>query len=340
LDERPGFHPLRLARLVDEAIERCSLDLKGAVVLTEAATASYVVTPVIAARAGAARVYAMTRTTRFGSFDQVAAETLELSQLLGLDGRIELVGERRRSIVEQADIVTNSGHVRPIDAEMIEWMKPTAVIPLMYEAWEFRPDDLDLAACRRKGILTAGTNERHPAIDVFSFLGVMAIRLLNDAGVAVYKSSVLLVCDNGFGPFIRRGLEQAGASVDSVADIAEAKTTAAHDAILVAATPRPGPVLSAQDLTQIAAAWPGAVVAQYFGDLDRTLLSSLNVGVWPLREPPRGHMGILPAEIGPEPTVRLQSGGLKVGEVLWRYRDKLPAHAREFVDEFVVGADL
>ena len=67
-------------------------------------------------------------------------------------------------MVAQADIITNSGHVRPIDAEMIGWMKPTAVIPLMYEAWEFRDADLDLAACQRRGIVVAGTNERHPAI--------------------------------------------------------------------------------------------------------------------------------------------------------------------------------
>ena len=272
--------------------------------------------------------------------DQVASETMELARLLGVDGRIELVGERRRSIVEQADIVTNSGHVRPIDAEMVGWMKSTAVMPLMYESWEFRPGDLDADACRRKGVLIAGTNERHPAIDVFSFLGVMAVRLLNDAGVSVYKSSILLVCDNPFKSYIQRGLEQAGAEVETVATIAEANTTVARDGILVAATPRSGSVLSDTDARRIAAAWPGAVVAQYFGDLDRSVLSSLDIAVWPPHEPRPGHMGILPAEIGPEPTVRLQSGGLKVGEVLWRYRENPPAGAREFLDKFVEKGGL
>ena len=277
----------------------------------------------------------MTRATRYGSFDQVAAETLELARVLGVEDRIELVTERRRSVVEQADIVTNSGHLRPIHAEMIGWMKSTAVIPLMYEAWEFRPEDLDARACLRKGILMAGTNERHAAVDVFSFLGVMAVRLLNDAGVSVYASSVLLVCDNGFSPFIQRGLEQAGAAVEVVANLSEARTSTAHDAILVAATPRSGSVLSEGDVMRIASAWPGTVVAQYFGDLDRAALSSLGIAVWPPSEPARGHMGILPAAIGPEPTVRLQSGGLKAGEVLWRYRQSPPASAREYLDEFL-----
>jgi hypothetical protein len=260
---------------------------------------------------------------------------MELARLLGVEQHIELLTDRRRSVVEQADIVTNSGHVRPIDAEMVSWMKPTAVMPLMYESWEFRPGDLDAAACRRKGILMAGTNERHPAIDVFSFLGVMAVRLINDAGIAVYKSSVLLVCDNPFSSYIQRGLEKAGAAVEAVAGVAEARSGTRHDAILVAATPRAGSVLSEADARRIAATWPGAVVAQYFGDLDRSLLSSLEIAMWPRREPRPGHMGILPAEIGPEPTVRLQSGGLKVGEVLWRFRDNPPAAAREFLDEFI-----
>ena len=338
LDDRPGLHPMRLARLVDEAVDRLHLDLREAVVLTEAATGSYAVTPVIAARAGAARVYAMTRDTRFGSVDQVTAETLELARLLGVDTRIEIVGQKRRSIVEAADIVTNSGHVRPIDEAMIAWMKPTAVIPLMYEAWELRPDDLDLAACGRKGILVAGTNERHAAVDVFSFLGVMAVRLLHDAGVAVYQSSVLVACDNGFGSFIQRGLEGAGAAVELVANIADAKAATAHDAILVAKTPRPHPVVSEAEARRIAAEWPGVMVAQYFGDLDRPTLSALGIPIWPRHEPRAGHMGILPAEVGPEPTVRLQSGGLKAGEVLWRYRENPPLAAREYIDEFVSRA--
>ena len=50
---------------------------------------------------------------------------------------------RRRPWSPEADVVTNSGHVRPIDAETVAWMKPTAVVPLMYEAWEL--------AARRRG---------------------------------------------------------------------------------------------------------------------------------------------------------------------------------------------
>ena len=293
-------------------------------------------TPVLAARAGAARVHAITRSTRFGSVDQVRAETLELARLLGVEDRIQVVDEKRRAIVEVADIVTNSGHVRPIDAETIEWMKPNAVIPLMYETWELRPADLDIAACHRKGILIAGTNERHPAVDVFSFLGVLAVRLLHDAGVAVFKSTVLVVCRQRFRALHRAWPDTRRRCGGFVSDIAAGRPNTAYDVVLVAMTPRPGPVLSEAELRRIAMTWPGAVVAQYFGDLDRSLMSSLDLPVWPLQQPQPGHMGILPAEVGPEPTLRLQSGGLKVGEVLWRYRDNPPAEARAYIDQFIV----
>jgi hypothetical protein len=57
---------------------------------------------------------------------------------------------------------------------------------------------------------------------------------------------------------------------------------------------------------------------QYWGDADREALAAAGVPVWPPRPPRAGNMGVLPSAVGPEPIVRLQSGGLKVGEVLAR----------------------
>ena len=113
----------------------------------------------------------------------------------------------------------------------------------MYEAWELRTDDVDLATCRQRGILVGGTNERHPAVDVFSFLGIAAAKLLIDAGVAVYTSSILLLCDNPFGPFIEHGLVSTGANVDMLKSLSAATGGRIYDAILVALKPRPEPVL-------------------------------------------------------------------------------------------------
>lgn len=329
---KPGVHPHRLAALMHTAIERCQLNLYEKIVLTEAATGAYVVTPVLAAMAGASHVYALTCPSPYGTVEEVKTQTFELADLVRVRDRIELITQKSQEIVSQADIVTNSGHVRPINASMIAWMKPTAVIPLMYEAWEFRADDVDLASCRRRGIRVGGTNERHPAVDVFSFLGVMAIKLLLDAGISVYASRILLLCDNSFGPFIERSLVNVGANVETFQDLAMAPPEKAYDAIIVAIRPQINSILSGPAAQMIAQHWPGAVVAQFWGDLDRSAFSAAGVPFWPLAAPLPGHMGILPSGIGPEPIVRLQSGGLKVAEVLSRSLAQSAQYDLDFIE--------
>src|SRR2546426_12830605 len=111
----PGLNPKRLIRLMKTAIESCQIDLSSFVVLTEAASGAYVVTPVLAAMAGARRVFALTRTTtHYGTAEQIRAQTLDLARLAGVEAQIEIVTEKTPEIFAVADIVTNSGHVRPI----------------------------------------------------------------------------------------------------------------------------------------------------------------------------------------------------------------------------------
>lgn len=320
VDMRPGLNAHRLISLIRESIQRCELNLQEMTVVTEAATGAYAVTPVMAAIAGARRVFALGRDTRFGTIDQIRQGQQELARLAGVGDRIEFTTKKSREIFAQANIVTNSGHVRPIDAEVVNWMRRDAVIPLMYEAWELRPGDIDLAACRRRGIALAGTNESHPAINVFSFLGAMAIKLLHDSGVAACGSRVLLLCDNPFAPYMVRTLQAAGSFLDVAHDVHTLSAHTLYDALLVAMRPRVQSVIGGADTLLpaevVAKLWPGAVVAQFWGDLNRDALASAGVPYWPRESPAIGHMGILPSAIGPEPIVRLQAGGLKVGEVM------------------------
>jgi hypothetical protein len=313
---RPGMNDRRLVRLICEAVDRCRLELRDRVVFTEAATGAYVVTPVLAALAGAHRVYGMTRSTSYGTVEEVTEWTQRLARRVGVETRIQIVTEKRPEWIVEADVVTNSGHARPLDRETVGWMKSGSVIPLMYEAWELRSGEVDLEACRQRGVRVAGTNERHPDVDVFSYLGQMAVKLLLDAGVAVYRSNVLVVCDNPFAPFIRNGLAAAGARVEMVESFPQATSGEETDAILIALKPSNHLALGAVEAASIASRWPGAVVAQFWGDIDRSALADLGVPYWPLTAPGAGHMGILPSAVGPEPIVRLQAGGLKVAEVL------------------------
>jgi len=297
------------------AIDRCSLDLSGLTVLTEAASGAYVVTPVLAAMAGA-EVYALAAGTAYASSEEIQHLTVELARVGAVQGRVHLMCSKDHRIVAEADIVTNSGQVRPIDAEMIAQMKPSAAVPLMYERWEYRHTDLDLQACRARGITVAGTNERHPDVDVFSFLGQMAVMQLHDAGIAVRGSHVLVLCDNDFAPFITRDLENSKAAITQAHQLSADVIPAHCDAVIVAMQPRREPVFTATDAKLLSERAPGAALIQYWGDVDRAAASAAGLPVWPPRAPRAGHMGVLPSAVGPEPIVRLQSGGLKVGQIL------------------------
>jgi hypothetical protein len=200
------------------------------------------VTPVLAAVAGAQKVLALARPSRHGSVEEIAALTMGLARSAGVHERIRIVTEKNAADGARADIVTNSGHVRPIDAEMVGWMKISAVIQLMYEAWEFRAEDVDLEACNRHGIRVAGT--------------------------------VMRCSDNPFEPYIRRGLLQAGALVHTTDGLANAAPANACDVVLVALRPQAQPVVGAKEAALISERWPGAVVAQYWVDIDRPALTA------------------------------------------------------------------
>jgi len=330
----PGLHPDRLLRLVRRAIAECDLDLGGATVLTEAATGAYVVTPVAAALAGAGHVFALSRATRYGSVADVTELTHDLATRAGVADRIEIVTEKTERVVGSADIITNSGHLRPLDAETIGWMRSDAVVPLMFEAWELDAGriDVDVDALRARGILTAGTNERNPAVDVFSYLGPMAVKQLNDAGVAVRHSRILVLCDNPFAGFLHTGLRSAGARVEE-ASMPPDTYAPDLDAVVVALRPTGSTVFGAADARRLADAAPGAVVTQFWGDVARDEVAAAGVPCWPVSAPGAGHMGVLPSALGPEPIVRLQTGGLKVGAVLrTAVPDRTPADLA-FLDE-------
>ncbi|HSA48739.1 MAG TPA: hypothetical protein VLH10_01325 [Yinghuangia sp.] len=332
-DQRPGFAPARLARLARRAVDDLELDLTGRVVLTEAATGAYAVTPVIASLAGA-RVVALTKDTRYGTVDQVRSLTGSLGRLADARHPIEIVTELTPELIGGADIVTNSGHLRPIDGEFVARLGPGAVVPLMFEAWEIGlgRSDVDLAALRSRGIAHAGTNEHHPRIGVFEHHRAMVLRLLSDCGIAVHGANFVVVCDNPFEPEIVDGLVCAGAQVHCARSLDTVDTPENVDAVLIASRPGTHPVIGRNEAQRIATRWPGAVVVQVWGDIDRNALAGRGVPYWPLTGPAPGHMAVLPSAVGPEPIVRLQAGGLKVGQILLKSTALWTDEDREYVD--------
>jgi hypothetical protein len=228
------------------------------------------------------------------------------------------------------NLVTNSGHLRPIDKAMIGRLAPDAVIALMFEAWELREGDIDVAACRARGIRIAAVNERHSAVDVVSFLGPLALRALQDAGVAGYGARIALLCDNAFGPSILRSLTGIGADVSTFCD-AGSMPACTWDAVLVALHPHAVPRIDATAAARLATVAPGAAIVQIWGDMDRDALAAQGYSVWPPQASRPGHMAVLLSDIGPEAIVRLQSGGLAAAAWVWHGHKVAPGGIAELV---------
>jgi hypothetical protein len=322
---------------IKEAVERLKLDLSGKIVLTEAATGAYIVTPVIAALAGA-EVFAFTRDTKYGSVHEVRAQTNQLLSLFeDKNLNVTILDQLSPDILAKADIITNSGHLRPLNSDKLLHTKKGVVIPLMYEAWEWRDADLDIDYCKKIGITVAATNERHPEIDVFNYLGDMALKMIFDAGLCPYKNRYILICNNDFGPFIAKVLSKI---VDALAVCDKKENKSSYDgmeidwignfpdfeipekyrkseAVLFTAYPFDKKWIGDKTLpisiTRIRDEIPGSTLLRYAGDIDEVYCKE-HVDIYPLHVH-SGHMGILPSAIGNDPIIRLQSGGLKIAEM-------------------------
>lgn len=311
----------RVARLVDEAVSRFGLDLTGVAVLTETASGPFVVTPLLAARAGAS-VIAVTRDSRFGSADRVRAYTEDWAARLGVAEAIEVhVGSGCERAAE-AELVTNLGFVRPIDAPFVRKLRPGAAVSLMCEPWEARSEDVDVGACRAGGVPVLGTDERDPRLQTFRFVGMLALKLLLELEVEVLLSRLVVISSEPFAGPIVDVLGAAGAEVRLVdvtqgtdpgaPDVADACARA--DAVVVAEhrvrrtlvggeTGIPLDLLEAGDVALVH-------IAGVVEDPEERLRKHPAGPVAP------GWMSVTTDALGPRPVVDLHAAGLRVGQAL------------------------
>jgi hypothetical protein len=329
--KQPGFAPDRICALIEKAIAATGLDMSGLSVLTEAASGAYAATAIAAAKAGARQVNAVVRASRYGSITEVRHWVSCLADLSGVSDRVRIVEQLTPTIIAETDIIANSGHLRPINSYVIDRLPIHSVVALMFEAWEFRSTDIDLAACRRRQIPIVGINEHHPLIDVFSYLGPLCTKLLQDAGFPIYRNSIALVCDNSFAEPMALGLKGLGAIAATYSELSSVEP-GNYDAVVVALQPAAKPRLTAVEADYLAASAPGTTVAQFWGDIDRDALARRGLRVWPASAPEPGHMSILLSDIGPDPIIRLQVGGLRAAEEVFRIGAGGPFSFAQFID--------
>jgi hypothetical protein len=325
-----------LKEKLQHIIQDLNIQLLNECVLTEAASGAYSCTPILAALVGA-EVHAFARDSKYGSARECINEVQALAELCGVSSLIHFHLEKDEMPWERATVITNSGALRPLDSAVLERVSASCRIPLMFEAWEFRSQDLDLDFCKSKGIPVAGTNERHAQVDVFGYLGDMVVRQIQDAKQTPYRNKFIVVSNNDFTPYLCTPLVNMSEGVgvycplEYKSEIENLKATYLGD----------------WNETEIPDAWKSASAVIYTGSpFSENLWKKfplLNLEVWKnLNSPlflrfagdlneadfiqhklefhpanvPAGHMGILPSAIGWDPIIRLQAGSLKVAELM------------------------
>ena len=296
------------------------LDLRGLEILTEAASGPFVVTPVIAALAGAKRVCAITRDSKFASASEVVGQTRALMSLTQLpDNSIEIIKDRNIRYFRNADIVTNLGFVRPIDESCINLMREDSVIPLMHEGWEFSQSDLDIEACRRKGIRVYGTNEEFKKVDVFNNCGWLSLKMLFESGIEIHKSKILVVSSDKIGVVIQNRLKENDVSSILIQDLRNTKNNAQgnFDAIVIADLSRQDLIIGRNgdiEIQDFVDTFPAVTVIRYAGKIECDALKSSGITVFPEHQTGSGRMALTLGDLGPRPVIELHAAGLKVGQ--------------------------
>lgn len=321
-------NPCRVKRLIEQAIAFHALDLRGLTVYTETGSRNCMTTPIIAAMAGASRVTAIVQDSEYGKAAVIADYTNQFAEFCGAEQRVEVVFTKTPEAIGTADIVTNLGFVRPIDRQFVGMMKRKAVVPLMYESWECRSEDVDLAACREREILVAGTNEDFLGLDLFTYAGPICMKMLFEVEVEVYRCTLAVFSRDKFGERIASALASAGAEVGLFSELTTQKAQdflGRSDALILADYAGSEPVIgregqiTASDLSRLA---PSLVVVLFAGVVHTPDLRAAGVPVYPDAVIKPHKMYRLFADLGPKPHVDLMAAGLKVGELLAHGRDQ------------------
>lgn len=197
---------------IAKSINKLNLDLSNLKILTEVGSNYYKYTPIIAAMAGAEKVFAWTRDTSYGAADTIIEDCFKILRYCNLEDRVEFFnGRLNETHLTSADIITNSGFIRPLDENKLKHIRKNAVIPLMYEKWELRNSDIDVTYAQSKGIKIAGTWENHPSIRVFEYVGSLAVKMALTAGFEIFKNKIVVWSDDSFGEVTQQAFLSMGA---------------------------------------------------------------------------------------------------------------------------------
>lgn len=352
----------RCQKFIKSRIALFDLNLSNFSVYTELGSRNYAFTCIIAAMANAKKVYAISRTSRFGTFEDNLNNLEYITRTLNIKNirnKIEVVNEKRKEHLQEADIVTNSGFVRPIDKNTLSMMKPTAVVPLMYETWEFRKEDIELDFCQQRDILVLGTNEDCPPMDIMRYSGFLISKLMFECGLGVHKDKILILGSGRLGNNMARFmganridfswislddriLEENKLYLSKIEDVKDELSD--FDAIIIGENYHDTEIIGKDGIIktkELSKKNPFIQIIHICGNINVKDIKEHNLSIYPKTVMPFGYMTTSADYIGSKATIELNTAGLKVGDIMARNRlkyDLITAYKKSIkhplVDEF------
>ncbi|MEE1884703.1 hypothetical protein [Pedobacter flavus] len=309
----------RAISIIRKAINALNLDLRGKIILTEVGSQNYIYTPIIPLLAGAEKVYAFTKDTSYGKACEIKDRCFHIAFSIGLADKLE-VGENILDTrwLSEADIITNSGMLRPLDKDKLIHVKDNAVIPLMFEAWEFRREDLDLDFCRLNNIKVAGTWENHPKIRVFDAVSALAIKMAFEAGFEVVNNKIIIWSDDHFGDQALKAFSNLGAAQCIITTDAAVLLQNIHDVdfIFIADYSETADYSEILNVDQLLTINNTFGLVHLYGSLYADFFLRKGISVYPPKDGRAQVMTYTLGHVGMHPIINLLTAGFKVGQEL------------------------
>jgi hypothetical protein len=310
---------------IRKTIAHLGLNLDGLTVLTEIGSNYYFYLPFIATLAGVKKVYAWTAENTYFDCNQLVKEANSLALKLGVYDQVEFfINARPAEHVKAADIITNSGFIRPLNEDLLKHCKKNAVIPLMFEAWELRENDIDINYCRQHNIKVAGTWESYPTINVFESVGPLAVKLAFEAGMEVIDNKILVWSDDNFGLISAEYFKKMNAKdvLMTTNKAVALKHLSNADFIYFCSNHEKRPIISNIEIDaiftidEIKKVNPYITIIHLYGEFNVEELYLAGLQVYPNQNGRAEYMSKTLSHIGMKPTLNLLCAGLKVGEYL------------------------
>lgn len=330
----------KIKKIIINSINKVNLDLKGFTVLTEAATGYWQFTPFIAAFANADTILCKLKNTKYGKPHEIKKNYENLISYFNLKQNFKFFESSNDDIISTADIVTNSGNVRPINAKFIKKMKKTGIISLMWEPWEFRDIDLDLTQCMKNGICVIGVNEENSILNVMKHDGELIQQIFSDNDISLKNKNILLIAENRSALYMIKSLKKQDVNLDIISsqipnDVISFEGNLVSsslenlenfvsdkDFIIINSHPITKPIIgkngyiSSKKFKMLSK----AKIILFFGTIDYDDLVKNGVPFLPNKKISPGYMGWKSDLLDPIPTIELNTLGLKSGEIVAKYR--------------------